>query len=111
MMQWHGVKLESAKRSYLHLCCRQFGSASKLTILDACEYNVQSPAYSLQIKKDTDEKDTLHPRRNCATRWRLKSLTLGISRQAPASMTRLVITELFLAQPLALRLSPEACLM
>jgi hypothetical protein len=38
MMQWHGVKLESAKRSYLHLCCRQFGSASKITILDACEY-------------------------------------------------------------------------
>ncbi|MFQ3242449.1 MAG: hypothetical protein ACI9JZ_002145, partial [Lentimonas sp.] len=33
MMQWHGVKLESAKRSYLHLCCRQFGSASKITIL------------------------------------------------------------------------------
>ncbi|MFQ3241234.1 MAG: hypothetical protein ACI9JZ_000918 [Lentimonas sp.] len=38
MMQWHGVKLESAKRSYLHLCCRQFGSASKITIPDACEY-------------------------------------------------------------------------
>ncbi|MFQ3224571.1 MAG: hypothetical protein ACI8Z5_000821 [Lentimonas sp.] len=38
MMQWHGVKLESAKRSYLHLCCPQFGSASKITILDACEY-------------------------------------------------------------------------
>jgi hypothetical protein len=40
MMQWHGVKLESAKRSYFHICCRQFGSASKLTILDACEYNI-----------------------------------------------------------------------
>jgi hypothetical protein len=39
MMQSHGVKIESAKRSYLHLCCRQFGSVSKITILDACEYN------------------------------------------------------------------------
>jgi hypothetical protein len=38
MMQSHGVKLESAERSYFHLCCRQFGSASKITILDACEY-------------------------------------------------------------------------
>ncbi|MFQ3225572.1 MAG: hypothetical protein ACI8Z5_001834 [Lentimonas sp.] len=41
MMQSHGVKLESAERSYLHLCCRQFGSASKITILDACEYIVE----------------------------------------------------------------------
>jgi hypothetical protein len=43
MMQWHGVKLESAKRSYFHFCCRQFGSASKITILDACEYNQPFP--------------------------------------------------------------------
>jgi hypothetical protein len=48
MMQSHGVKLESAKRSYLHLCCRQFGSASKITILDACEYRFMGIRFPLR---------------------------------------------------------------